>query len=95
MKISGSIEGVGELFDNTNSLGSVKYRIDVRRTPGGLADADGVLVGEDAALVTALNSDRTHLILQDGSRVVALVTQHSWGSGQARIIISGPVPGFS
>jgi hypothetical protein len=93
MKHIGKLTGTGRLAVGDKEIGPIKYVIDVYQ-PHAFTEATGTLNGDDAVILQALGKDTAALILETGEPVAILINQHSLGSGSARFIVSGPVPGF-
>ena len=93
MPVLGRIEGLGTLVLKGSEAGLVRYDITVFQEPSGLKSASGVMVG-DVDLLEKCHTRRPFEIrLQTGGSVRALIRHYGFGS-DAKIEISGPVPGF-
>jgi hypothetical protein len=86
-----TLTGAGKLRTVDRDLGDVDYEIVVWREPRGWKLADGSLVADGPAIVSAFHSNAQVLLdLETGEHLMIEVTQASMAKGQ--FVVSGPMP---
>ena len=86
-----TLAGAGKLRTVDRDLGDVDYELVVWREPRGWKLADGSLVADGPAIVSAFHSNAQVLLdLETGEHLMIEVTQASMAKGQ--FVVSGPMP---
>ena len=93
----GSLSGSAEILIDGRGLGTVEYEIEVYRDDlTGRLDSAGRIEGDDGLLIAAMQvrPDQLVELVSDAGTITIHVTAYVAESGEAKIIVSGSVPGL-
>jgi hypothetical protein len=93
MAYLGSLRGTGRISIDDTDIGSADYRINVYR-PKYLNEARGYINADPSVIQQIVDARRAVLELENGGAVTFITPQWDIDAGQARITITGPIPGF-